>query len=255
MLKYYGADANFALDGQVAIVTGGANGIGKATVDLFIKKGVKVVIGDYNKDVYDTAKEFGENCIGVQIDVTKESDRQNLVDQAIEKFGKIDILVNCAGMVALEAALDVKDKDWEDLIAVNLIGTFKMNQLVARYMVENNINGSIVNIASQAATIALDKHVAYSVTKAGIVSMTKVLAFEWGKYGIRVNCVSPTVVLTEMGHKAWDGPVGDAFKKEMPSERFAETDEIAGPIVFLCSGAAGMITGHDLLIDGGYTIK
>lgn len=255
MLKYYGADANFALDGQVAIITGGANGIGKATADLFIKKGVKVVIADYKDDVFATAKGFGENCLGIKIDVTKNADRQNLVNQTIEKFGKIDILVNSAGMVALEAALDVKDKDWEDLIAVNLMGTFKMNQLVARYMVDNKVNGAIVNIASQAASIALDKHVAYSVTKAGIVSMTKVLAFEWGKYGIRVNCVSPTVVLTEMGHKAWDGPQGDAFKKEIPSGRFAETDEIAGPIVFLCSGAAGMITGHDLLIDGGYTIK
>lgn len=255
MLKYFGADPNFALDGQVAIVTGGANGIGKATTDLLIKKGVKVVIGDFKADVFDTAKSFGDNCLGVQIDVTKESDRQNLIKQTLDKFGKIDILVNCAGMVALESALDVKDKDWEDLIAVNLMGTFKMNQEVARYMVANKVNGSIVNIASQAGTIALDKHVAYSVTKAGVISMTKVLAFEWGKYGIRVNSVSPTVVLTEMGHKAWDGPQGDAFKKEIPSERFAETDEIAGPIVFLCSGAAGMITGHDLLIDGGYTIK
>ena len=255
MLKYFGADPNFSLEGQVAIVTGGANGIGKATTNLFIQKGVKVVIGDYKSDVYDVAKEFGANCLGVQIDVTKESDRQNLIKQATDKFGKIDILVNCAGMVALESALDVEDKDWEALIAVNLMGTFKMNQAVGRYMVDNKINGSIVNIASQAGTIALDKHVAYSVTKAGVISMTKILAFEWGKYGIRVNSVSPTVVLTEMGHKAWDGPRGDAFKKEMPSERFAETDEIAGPVVFLCSGAAGMITGHDLLVDGGYTIK
>ncbi|MBB4035633.1 NAD(P)-dependent dehydrogenase (short-subunit alcohol dehydrogenase family) [Dysgonomonas hofstadii] len=255
MLKYFGADASFALDGQVAIVTGGANGIGKATADLFIKKGVKVVLGDYKADVAETAKLFGENCLGVQVDVTKEVDRLNLIRQALDKFGKIDILVNCAGMVALESALDVEDKDWEDLIAVNLMGTFKMNQEVARYMVANKVNGSIVNIASQAGTIALDKHVAYSVTKAGVISMTKVLAFEWGKYGIRVNSVSPTVVLTEMGHKAWDGPQGDAFRKDIPSGRFAETDEIAGPIVFLCSGAAGMITGHDLLVDGGYTIK
>ncbi|MGM5629317.1 D-threitol dehydrogenase [Apibacter raozihei] len=255
MLKYYGADADFSLEGQVAIITGGANGIGKATTSLFIKKGVKVVIGDFKQDVYKTAEEFGENCLGVQIDVTKDSDRKNLIKKALEKFGKIDILVNCAGMVALDAALDVQDKDWEDLIAVNIMGTFKMNQEVARYMVDNNVCGSIVNIASQAGTIALDRHVAYSVTKAGVISMTKILAYEWGKYGIRVNSVSPTVVLTEMGHKAWDGPAGDAFKKEIPSGRFAETDEIAAPIAFLCSGGAGMITGHDLLVDGGYTIK
>lgn len=85
--------------------------------------------------------------------------------------------------------------------------------------------------------------------------MTQVLAMEWGKYGIRVNCVSPTVVLTELGHKAWDGPSGEALKKEMPSERFAEPDEIAAGIAFLCSRGAGMITGHNLVIDGGFTIK
>ena len=110
-------------------------------------------------------------------------------------------------------------------------------------------------MASQAGVIALDRHVAYCASKGAIIAMTKVLAMEWGKYGIRVNAVSPTVVLTELGHKAWDGPVGDQFKKQMPSERFAEPDEIAGTIAFLCSGAAAMITGHNLLIDGGFTIK
>ncbi|GMO15125.1 MAG: hypothetical protein Pg6A_01130 [Termitinemataceae bacterium] len=123
------------------------------------------------------------------------------------------------------------------------------------YCIEKKVSGSIVNMASQAGVIALDKHVAYCASKGGIISMTKVLAMEWGKYGIRVNCVSPTVVLTELGHRAWDGPVGDAFKKEIPAERFAEPDEIAGVIAFLCSGAAAMITGHNLLVDGGYTIK
>ena len=103
--------------------------------------------------------------------------------------------------------------------------------------------------------IALDKHVAYCAAKGGIIAMTKVMAMEWGKYGIRVNAVAPTVVLTALGHKAWDGPVGDAFKKEMPSERFAEPEEIAVVIGFLCSKAAAMVTGHNLLIDGGYTIK
>lgn len=103
--------------------------------------------------------------------------------------------------------------------------------------------------------MALNKHVAYCAAKGGIMAMTKVMALEWGKYGIRVNAVAPTVVLTELGHKAWDGPAGEAFKKEIPSERFAEPDEVAGVIAFLCSNAAGMITGHNLLIDGGYTIK
>ena len=116
-------------------------------------------------------------------------------------------------------------------------------------------NGARCICPSQAGVVALDKHVAYCASKGAVIAMTKVMAYEWGRYGIRVNAVSPTVVLTELGHKAWDGPAGDAFKKEMPSERFAEPDEVAGAIGFLCSGAAAMITGHNLLIDGGYTIK
>jgi NAD(P)-dependent dehydrogenase (short-subunit alcohol dehydrogenase family) len=130
-----------------------------------------------------------------------------------------------------------------------------MSQVFGSYLIKNKLPGSIVNLASQAGSIALDKHVAYCASKGGIIAMTKVLALEWGKYGIRVNCVSPTVVLTELGHKAWDGPIGDALKKEIPAGRFAEPDEISGVIAFLCSNTASMITGHDLLIDGGFTIK
>ena len=114
---------------------------------------------------------------------------------------------------------------------------------------EFSLEGKTAVITGGAAGIG------YETAKGGIIAMTKVMALEWGKYGIRVNAVAPTVVLTELGHKAWDGPAGDAFKKEMPSERFAEPDEVAGVIAFLCSNAAGMITGHNLLIDGGYTIK
>jgi len=163
--------------------------------------------------------------------------------------------VNSAGIVALEKAESISEDFWNRTININLTASFMMAQAFGSYLIGNKIPGTIVNIASQAGSIALDKHVAYCASKGGIIAMTKVLALEWGKHGIRVNCVSPTVVLTELGHKAWDGPVGDAFKKEIPAERFAEPDEIAGIISFLCSDAAAMITGHDLLVDGGYTIK
>ena len=138
---------------------------------------------------------------------------------------------------------------------INLKGSFLMSQMAGRYFMAHKIAGNIVNMASQAGVIALDRHVAYCASKGAIIAMTKVLALEWGVHGIRVNAVSPTVVLTELGHKAWDGPVGDAFRQQIPGRRFAEPDEVAGAIAFLCSGAAGMITGHNLLIDGGYTIQ
>lgn len=255
MLKYYGADTDFSLEGRTAVITGGAAGIGYATAQFFVKKGVNVVLADLNPKVDEIAKELSEHALGIAGDITDGTYRQKVLDATVERFGSADILINCAGIVALEKAELISEADWDRTININLKSSFMMAQLMGKYFIDNEIPGCIVNMASQAGVIALDKHVAYCASKGAIMAMTKVMAYEWGKYGIRVNCVAPTVVLTELGHKAWDGPVGEAFKKEMPSERFAEPDEIAGTIAFLCSGAAGMITGHNLLVDGGYTIK
>lgn len=255
MLNYYGADTEFSLAGKTAIITGGAAGIGYATAEFFAKKGVNLVLADLNPKADEIAKKLSRNAIGVSGDATDGAYRQNLLEAAVVRFGQVDILVNCAGIVALEKAELLSEADWDQTMNVNLKATFMMAQQVGAYFIENKIAGSIVNMASQAGVIALDKHVAYCASKGAVIAMTKVLAYEWGVHGIRVNAVSPTVVLTELGHKAWDGPVGDAFKEEMPSKRFAEPDEIAGVIAFLCSGAAGMITGHNLLVDGGFTIK
>lgn len=255
MLKYYGADTEFSLAGKVAIVTGGAAGIGNATATFFAKKGVKVLIADMSEKTEKAAAALGADCIGVRGNLLDEACRKAVLATAVERFGRMDILVNCAGIVALDNAETLSEEMWDRTMAVNLKASFMMAQAVGKYLIDAGKPGSIVNMASQAGVIALDKHVAYCASKGAIIAMTKVMAYEWGKYGIRVNAVSPTVVLTELGKKAWAGEVGEAFKKKMPSERFAETDEIAGSIAFLCSGAAGMITGHNLVIDGGYTIQ
>ena len=255
MLKYEGVDLNYSLEGKTAIITGGAAGIGWATAEFFHNKGVNLVLADLTPEVDKLAKSLGENAIGVPGNVCDAAYPAQVIEAGVKAFGQIDILVNCAGIVALEDAELISADDWNRTISINLSASFFMAQAVGKYMIDNKINGSIVNMASQAGVIALDKHVAYCASKGGIIAMTKVMAKEWGPKGIRVNCVSPTVVLTALGHKAWDGPVGDAFKKEMPSERFAEPEEIAAAIAFLCSKGAGMITGHNLLIDGGFTIK
>ena len=255
MLKYEGVDLNYSLEGKTAIITGGAAGIGWATAEFFHNKGVNLVLADLNPEVDKLAKGLGENAIGVPGNVCDLDYPGKVIEAGVKAFGQIDILVNCAGIVALEDAELISADDWNRTISINLSASFFMAQAVGKYMIDNKISGSIVNMASQAGVIALDKHVAYCASKGGIIAMTKVMAKEWGPKGIRVNCVSPTVVLTALGHKAWDGPVGDAFKKEMPSERFAEPEEIAAAIAFLCSKGAGMITGHNLLIDGGFTIK
>jgi len=255
MIKYDGIDLDFSLKGKTAIITGGAAGIGLATAEFFNSKGVNLVLADLSPDVDKIAKGLGQNCIGITGNVCDTAYPAKVIEAGVEAFGQIDILINSAGIAALESAEIISAEDWNKTISINLSASFFMAQAVGKYMIDKAISGCIVNIASQAGVIALDKHVAYCASKGGIISMTQVLALEWGKYGIRVNAVSPTVVLTELGRKAWSGPVGDAFKKQMPSERFAEPDEIAACIAFLCSKGAAMITGHNMLIDGGFTIK
>lgn len=255
MLPYDGVDLDYSLQGKTAIITGGAAGIGHATAEFFHKKGVKVVLADLNSKLDEVAKEIGENTIGVVGNVCDVDYPTKVISEAVAAFDKVDILVNCAGIVALDNAETISADAWNRTININLSACFFMAQAVGKYMIDNHVNGSIVNMASQAGVIALDKHVAYCAAKGGIIAMTKVMAKEWGTYGIRVNAVAPTVVLTALGHKAWDGPVGDAFKKTIPAERFAEPEEIASVIAFLCSKGAGMITGHNLLVDGGFTIQ
>lgn len=255
MLPYDGVDLDYSLQGKTAIITGGAAGIGHATAEFFHKKGVNVVLADLNSKLDEVAKEIGENTIGVVGNVCDVDYPTKVISEAVAAFGKVDILVNCAGIVALDNAETISADAWNRTININLSACFFMAQAVGKYMIGNHVNGSIVNMASQAGVIALDKHVAYCAAKGGIIAMTKVMAKEWGTYGIRVNAVAPTVVLTALGHKAWDGPVGDAFKKTIPAERFAEPEEIASVIAFLCSKGAGMITGHNLLVDGGFTIQ
>jgi NAD(P)-dependent dehydrogenase (short-subunit alcohol dehydrogenase family) len=255
VISYQGVDTNYSLEGKTAIITGGAAGIGLATAEFFAKKGVNLILADLNPGVDAIAKKLGPKNAGVPGNVCDRAYRETVIDAVVKNFGGADILVNSAGIVALEKAEAIGEDLWDRTIDINLKASFMMAQAFGAYLIENGRPGSIVNMASQAGVIALDRHVAYCASKGGIIAMTKVLALEWGKYGIRVNAVSPTVVLTELGHKAWDGPVGEAFKKEIPAERFAEPDEIAGIIGFLCSGAAAMITGHNLLVDGGYTIK
>lgn len=255
MLPYCGVDTDFSLKGKTAIITGGAAGIGLASAIFFLKKDANVVLADLNPDVATIAEGLSENCIGVSVDITKSECRQAIIVETIKRFGNLDILVNCAGIVALDYAEVLSEDMWDKTMEINVKASFMLAQAVGKYLIDHKRPGSIVNMASQAGVIALDKHVAYCAGKGAIIAMTKVLALEWSKYGIRTNCVSPTVVLTELGKKAWSGEVGEAFKKEMPSERFAEPDEIAGVVAFLCSNAAGMITGHNLLVDGGFTIK
>jgi NAD(P)-dependent dehydrogenase (short-subunit alcohol dehydrogenase family) len=170
------------------------------------------------------------------------------------QFGRIDILVNNAGVSVLAPAEDLAVSGWDTTLAVNLKGTFLMSQAVGKHMLAAR-SGKIINIASQAASVALKYHAAYCASKAGVVGLTKVLAYEWAGRGVTVNALSPTIVMTDLGRKAWEGPSGDAMKALIPAGRFAEPEEIAAVALFLASEASNMINGADVLVDGGYTIQ
>lgn len=248
-------DYDFPLKGKTAFVTGAASGIGAAIADAFAEKGVRVAVVDLKADVAEAkAAALPGGAIAVACDVADPASVQAAVDTVKAAFGRIDILVNSAGIVDLAPAEDISIKAWTRTIDINLTGSFIVAQAVGRVMIAQG-GGRIINLASQAGSVAIDEHVAYCATKFGVIGLTKVLALEWGEFGINVNSISPTVVLTELGKSAWAGAKGEAAIKQIPVGRFAEPVEIAAAAVFLASDGAAMINGADLIIDGGFTIK
>jgi len=248
-------DLNFPLSGKTALVTGGGSGIGAAVAAAFASKGAKVAVLDINVDMAKAkASEIGGGAEAFVCDVSDPASVNKAVSDVVAHFGGIDIAVNSAGVVFLAAAEDLPLDYWDKTININLKGTFLVTQAVGRAMIAAGKGGKIVNLASQAGTVAIEEHVAYCASKFGVIGMSKTFAAEWGKHGINVNTISPTIVLTELGKKAWAGEKGETAKKRIPTGRFAFPQEIAAAAVFLSSSGADMINGADLLIDGGYTI-
>jgi NAD(P)-dependent dehydrogenase (short-subunit alcohol dehydrogenase family) len=245
---------DFSLAGKVAVVTGGASGIGAAIVDAYLSKGAMVVILDRAIEAAQRAVSAGKASAAVACDVTDPESVAAAINAVTADFRSIDILVNSAGVVALGPAEDLTLDAWDLTMSVNLRGAFLMSQYAGRVML-NQGHGTVISLASQAATVALADHVAYCASKFGLVGMTKVLALEWAGRGVTANTISPTVVLTELGRTAWDNPEGEKLKTQIPTGRFALPEEIAAVAVFLASDAAAMINGADLIVDGGYSVR
>jgi NAD(P)-dependent dehydrogenase (short-subunit alcohol dehydrogenase family) len=248
-------DLTFGLQGKVALVTGGASGIGAAIVKTFAGKGAQVAVVDLDQDAAEAkVAELGENHFSHRCDVTDPASVQWAVDAVVARYGRVDVLVNSAGVVMLAPAEDLEVEAFDITINVNLKGTFLVCQAVGRHMLHAG-SGTMINLASQAASVALDQHAAYCASKSGVVGLSKVLASEWAGRGITVNTISPTVVLTDLGRRAWAGAKGDALKAQIPTGRFALPEEIAATALFLASDASQMINGADIVVDGGYTIR
>ncbi|CAI2514888.1 2-(S)-hydroxypropyl-CoM dehydrogenase [Serratia fonticola] len=244
-----------ALQGKVALITGGAAGIGLAIAKCYLQNGAQVVLLDRAAQVVQIAQQLDEQqALGIVMDVTDKASVEQAVAQANAHFGRLDVLVNSAGIVALYPAEELPEDAWDSTMAVNLKGVFLTSQAVGHYFIRQG-SGSIINLASQAGVVALPNHLAYCASKASVIGLTQVLALEWGPHNVRVNAISPTVVLTELGRKAWSGEVAEQMKQKIPLRRFAEPEDIAASALFLASDAASMITGSNLVVDGGYTIQ
>lgn len=241
--------------GKVAIVTGGAGGIGYSIGKLFTENGARVFLFDMRSDVDVIAKNMDSSlAVGLKVDITDKNEILESVNKIIEQEGKIDILINSAGIALLDKAEDLTVEDWEKTMDINLKGSFLTAQAVGKVMIQQRY-GKIINIASQAGIVGFDRHVAYTASKAAVIGMTKVMAMEWAKYNINVNAISPTIIMTELGKKAWAGKVGEDMMKEIPLKRFGIPEEISACALFLASDSSSLVTGANLVADGGYTIK
>ena len=244
-------------DGRTALVTGGAGGIGLAIARQLAEGGARVVLVDLERQALDVAAASlaePRHHLALAVDVTRPEGVEQAVATVLEATGRIDILVNSAGVALLEPAGEISEAAWERTLAVNLTAPLLLAQAVAPAM-RRQRHGRIINLASQASVVAIRRHAAYCASKAGLVGLTRVLALEWASDGITVNAISPTVVDTPLGRKAWAGQVGEAMRALIPTGRFAQPEEVARLAVFLAGTHAGMLTGENIVIDGGYSIQ
>jgi NAD(P)-dependent dehydrogenase (short-subunit alcohol dehydrogenase family) len=251
---------DFRLDEKVALVTGAARGLGRATALALAHAGADVALGlrdgSTASDLAAEIRALGRRVERLQMDVTKLPDIGSAVDAAVARLGRIDILVNNAGLGPENPAEHVNEEDFDLTCAVNLKGTFFVSQAVARVMMRQG-GGRIVNLSSQAGFVALPGESIYCMTKAAIAHLTRCLAVEWGPRGITVNAVAPTFIVTPGTAPALDDRrfKADVLERIAALHRLGQPMDVAGAIVFLASPAASLITGHTLLIDGGWTAR
>jgi NAD(P)-dependent dehydrogenase (short-subunit alcohol dehydrogenase family) len=240
----------------VAVVVGGTSGIGRAIALGLAEAGADVApTGRREKQVQQVAGEVeqrGRRSLALTSDVSDTKSIQKLADTVIEKFGKVDILVNAAGRTVRRPTLEVSDAEWEGILDTNLTGMLRTCRAFGRHMIERRY-GRIINIGSLTSLVALQEVAAYGASKAGVAALTKSLAVEWAPHGVCVNAILPGVFRTALNEGLLDGTDrGRELLMRTPMRRFGQPEEVAGAAVFLASEAASFVTGHLLTIDGGF---
>lgn len=252
---------SFRLDGRVALVTGGGAGLGEAISLFFAEWGATVIVVDIDQNaceaVADRITQLRGRAVAATCDVSDERAVVNLVQDSIERLGRIDILVANAGIGLRSPAESVTSEQWDRVMSVNLRGSWLINREVGRHMIENQLRGSIINMASVSALIGLTTGISsYSASKGALIALTRTLAMEWAPHGIRVNAIAPTHFRTSLVSQAieQDPRRQDYFEDNIPLGRLGEPEDIVGAALYLASSASSMVTGHVLAVDGGHSV-
>jgi NAD(P)-dependent dehydrogenase (short-subunit alcohol dehydrogenase family) len=250
------AYSKLELNGKVAVVVGGTSGIGRAIAHGFAQAGADVIPTSRRAEQVETTareiEELGRRSLRVTSDVSDRESLERVLSEAVQAFGKVDILVNSAGRTKRAPTIDFSEEDWNAILDTNLTGTLRACQVFGKQMLEQE-SGSIINIASLSTFVALYEVAAYSASKAAVASLTKSLALEWSSRGVRVNAIAPGVFRTALNQKLLDETErGHEFRLRTPMKRFGNVEELAGAAIFLASDAASFVTGEVLVVDGGF---